>query len=164
MMTEISSLLLLICPLFAAHLQADSSKIITDLKQTELQAGGVENPLEHQQTCKQDINAVLRETSALLAGLKVEVRYLQRDNEGMLDTNSAGITALNRCTFFFFLHLLFILMQTVKARELELQKNDLDKLKQQHQGIICILNTTNCNYNKHPLIFPCPSYFFPSPD
>uniref|UniRef100_A0A3P9P5W6 Cerebellin 10 n=1 Tax=Poecilia reticulata TaxID=8081 RepID=A0A3P9P5W6_POERE len=43
------------------------------------QTGGQVEP--DQQTCTQDINAVLREMSAWLAGLKVEVQHLQRDNE-----------------------------------------------------------------------------------
>ncbi|KAK1898877.1 Complement C1q-like protein 2 [Dissostichus eleginoides] len=66
-----------------------------------LEGGEPTNVSEHQQTCPQDIHAVLREMSASLAEQRVETRQLQRENEA----------------------------QTAKLKELEIQKTELEKQK-----------------------------------
>ncbi|CAJ1085519.1 uncharacterized protein LOC108891676 [Xyrichtys novacula] len=68
-------LLLLLCSLSTAQLQAGSDNQIT--LHGEKQEGAADN----QQTCAQDLNAVLREMSASLAEQRVEMRYLQRWKE-----------------------------------------------------------------------------------
>ncbi|XP_028309346.1 uncharacterized protein LOC114467343 isoform X1 [Gouania willdenowi] len=61
--------------------------------------------LNQQQNCIPDINSVLRDISVQLAEVKVEVKHLQRQNEE----------------------------QSTTLKELELQKNELEKLQQQQQ-------------------------------
>ncbi|KAK9515518.1 hypothetical protein VZT92_026158 [Zoarces viviparus] len=86
------------------QLQTESvNEIIPHGKQTESQGREPTNASDRRETCTQDINAVLREMSATLAEQRVEMRHLQRENEA----------------------------QAAKLRELELQKTEVDKLKQQ---------------------------------
>ncbi|XP_047462557.1 uncharacterized protein LOC125020933 [Mugil cephalus] len=100
-------LFLLICCVSSTQLQTESdSNIIPHLQQTESTEQEPANTSENQQTCTSDIHAVLREMSALLGGLKVEVTYLQTENKAL----------------------------AAKVRELELQKTELDELKEQYQG------------------------------
>ncbi|XP_014877557.1 complement C1q-like protein 2 [Poecilia latipinna] len=74
-------LLLLVCSVSTAELQAQSDNdILSHKRQSDGQVGETER-LTEQQTFTQDINAVLREMSAWVAALKVEVQQLQRDNE-----------------------------------------------------------------------------------
>lgn len=40
------------------------------------------DPPNHQETCKEDVNTVLRELSVMLAEQRVEIRQLQRENQG----------------------------------------------------------------------------------
>uniref|UniRef100_A0A3B3YIE4 C1q domain-containing protein n=1 Tax=Poecilia mexicana TaxID=48701 RepID=A0A3B3YIE4_9TELE len=76
-------LLLLVCSVSTAELQAQSDNdILSHERQSDGQVGEAER-LTEQQTCTQDIHAVLRKMSAWVAALKVEVQQLQRDNEGM---------------------------------------------------------------------------------
>uniref|UniRef100_A0A672FUQ5 C1q domain-containing protein n=1 Tax=Salarias fasciatus TaxID=181472 RepID=A0A672FUQ5_SALFA len=77
------SLLLLICSVSAAQLNPESdSEITAHLLQTEPKGEEPARTLNNQQSCTPDIHAVLREMSATLAGLKYEIRDLQRENEG----------------------------------------------------------------------------------
>ncbi|XP_041859630.1 complement C1q-like protein 2 isoform X1 [Melanotaenia boesemani] len=101
------SLFLIISFFFTAQLQAESdNEIIAHLKQTASQGRELGNVSEHQQTCSYDIPALLKEMIASVAALKVEVKYLQRDNEA----------------------------QAAKINELELQKTELERLKLQYQA------------------------------
>ncbi|XP_027875977.1 heavy metal-binding protein HIP-like isoform X2 [Xiphophorus couchianus] len=67
---------------YQAQLEPDSnSKIISHVRQNGSQVGDTENLTNNQQTCKQGIDTVLREMSASLAGLKVDMEYVKKDNE-----------------------------------------------------------------------------------
>ncbi|KAF7198810.1 transcript variant X3 [Nothobranchius furzeri] len=115
--TVIFTLLLLICSLTEAQLQQqpdpDTNSYVKPAG-SHVEAG---NPSEHQQTCTQDINAALREMSASLAGLKVEMKYLQKENEA----KTRELELLKQ-------------QDQEKTKELELQKSVLDNLKQQDQA------------------------------
>nr|XP_054602345.1 calcium-binding and coiled-coil domain-containing protein 2 isoform X1 [Nothobranchius furzeri] len=124
------ALFLLICSLTEAQLQQPDNETNSYLKPagSHVEAG---NPSDHQQTCTQDISDVLREMSASLAGLKVEVKYLQKENEAktrelelLKQEDQANKKELE------------LLKQQDQAneKELELQKRELDKLKQQDQA------------------------------
>ncbi|XP_025757671.1 uncharacterized protein LOC106097826 isoform X3 [Oreochromis niloticus] len=102
-MTVFFPLLLLICTLSTVRLEINSDSKITPLLNQGMETAQTSDP---EQTCKPDINSVLREMSALLAELKAEIRHLQKENEA----------------------------QAAKVRELELQKTELDKLKEQQQA------------------------------
>lgn len=76
-------LLLLICSFSTAQLQEEpDNEIIPHGKQTESQGGEPANAPDQQAPCPQDIHAVLREMTALLTEQRMEIRQLQRDNEG----------------------------------------------------------------------------------
>ncbi|XP_034551285.1 uncharacterized protein LOC117821242 [Notolabrus celidotus] len=113
-------LLLLICSLSTAQLQTDSDNEVIPLgKQAEPQRSEQQNALDRQQTCTQDLHAVLREMSASLAEQRVETRHLQRESEA----------------------------QAAKLRELELQKTELDKLNQQLKAQAAELITMKARSN-----------------
>ncbi|XP_056279403.1 uncharacterized protein LOC130199709 [Pseudoliparis swirei] len=95
-------LLLLICSLSAAQLQTQTDNEIHG-KQTESQGREATKTSNQQQICPPDIHAVLRDMSVLLAEQTVEIRHLWRENEVL----------------------------AAKLREQEVQKPEVDKLKQQ---------------------------------
>lgn len=77
------TLLLLVFFFSTAQLQPESDNdIILHGKQTESQGDEPTNVSSRQHACPQDVHAVLREMSALLAELRVEMRHLQRENAG----------------------------------------------------------------------------------
>ncbi|TKS77395.1 Complement C1q tumor necrosis factor-related protein 3 [Collichthys lucidus] len=124
-MTMHFPLLLLICSLCSAQLQTESdNEVIPLAKETEPQRREPTNASDRQQTCVQDIHAVVREMSIALAEQRVEIKHLQRENEA----------------------------QAAKLRELELQKTEVDKLKQQLQAqtaeLITIKARTNVTENQ----------------
>lgn len=81
--TRFFPLLLLICSLSTAQLQTESDKeMIPHGQQTKPQRRDPTSATDHHQTLTQDIHAVLREMSASLAEQRVELRHLQRENEG----------------------------------------------------------------------------------
>ncbi|XP_053179009.1 uncharacterized protein LOC128362293 [Scomber japonicus] len=101
-------LLLLICSFSTAQLQEEpDNEMIPHGKQTESRGGEPANASDHQPACPQDIHAVLREMSALLAEQRVEIRQLQRDNEAQMT------------------------MVVAQAAKLEGQKTVMDNLKQE---------------------------------
>ncbi|XP_025757670.1 uncharacterized protein LOC106097826 isoform X2 [Oreochromis niloticus] len=120
-MTVFFPLLLLICTLSTVRLEINSDSKITPLLNQGMETAQTSDP---EQTCKPDINSVLREMSALLAELKAEIRHLQKENEA----------------------------QAAKVRELELQKTELDKLKEQQQAqggeLITIKSRANITENQ----------------
>ncbi|XP_056241085.1 complement C1q-like protein 2 [Seriola aureovittata] len=87
-------LLLLICSFSPAQLQTESdNEVIQYGEQTESQARERANASYHQQSCPQDIHALLRDMTALLAEQKVEIRHLQRENEVKQVAFSASLLA-----------------------------------------------------------------------
>ncbi|XP_074498702.1 uncharacterized protein LOC141771999 isoform X4 [Sebastes fasciatus] len=142
-------LLLLICSLSTAQLQTESDNdIIPQGKQTESQGREPTNASHHQQTCTQDINAVLREMSAALGEQRVETRHLQRENEAQaaklreLEMQKTEVDKLKQQ----------LQAQAAKLRELEMQKTEVDKLKQQLQAqaaeLISMRARTNVTENQ----------------
>ncbi|XP_027144037.1 uncharacterized protein LOC113747686 [Larimichthys crocea] len=131
-MTMHFPLLLLICSLCSAQLQTESdNEVIPLAKETEPQRREPTNASDRQQTCVQDIHAVVREMSIALAEQRVEIKHLQRENEA----------------------------QAIKLKEVDLQKTELDlqktevvKLKQQLQAqtaeLITIKARTNVTENQ----------------
>ncbi|KAM4609862.1 uncharacterized protein ACJ7VT_013193 [Polymixia lowei] len=95
-------LLLLVCCFSETQVTAKpGDDIIQQGPQTQTQTG--EPASGHQQTCRPYIYTVLRDMNDMLTELRVEIRHLQRDNEA----------------------------QTVKLRELDVQKTQLDVQKTQ---------------------------------
>ncbi|XP_053281509.1 collagen alpha-1(X) chain [Pleuronectes platessa] len=97
-------LLLLICSHSTAQPQPESDNEITPLGDNQTRQPT--NVSLHQPTCPQDIHAVLREMSGLLAEQRVELRHLQRENDA----------------------------QAAKLRELENLPRELEKLNQQDKA------------------------------
>ncbi|KAM3618080.1 uncharacterized protein V6R79_014978 [Siganus canaliculatus] len=105
-MIERFLLLLLICSLSTVQLQPLSdNEVVAVGKKAEDQGQEPANDSNQQQNRTPDIHAVLREMSATLAEQRVEIRFLQKDSEAL----------------------------EVKVKELESQKSEVDKLKQQLQ-------------------------------
>ncbi|XP_028439121.1 uncharacterized protein LOC114558971 isoform X2 [Perca flavescens] len=126
-MTMCFPLLLLICSLSMAQLQTESdNNIIPHGNQAGSQVREPTNASDHQQTCTQDIHAVLREMSASLAEQRVEMRHLQRENE-------AQAAKLNELE--------------LQKTEVERQKTEVDKLKQQIQAQAAELITLKARSN-----------------
>ncbi|XP_034446205.1 complement C1q-like protein 2 isoform X3 [Hippoglossus hippoglossus] len=91
-MTMFFPLLLLICSRSTAQLQPESDNELTPLGDNQVRQPA--NVSLHQPTCPQDIHAVLREMSGLLAEQRVELRHLQQEN----DEQAGELTAIKART------------------------------------------------------------------
>lgn len=88
-------LLLLVSLLCTAELQTESDNEIIPLgKQAEPQRAKPASASNQQQTCTEDIHAVLREMSASLGGQKVQIRQLQKENEGIVREVVRGVITI----------------------------------------------------------------------
>ncbi|XP_037628111.1 uncharacterized protein LOC119489560 isoform X7 [Sebastes umbrosus] len=154
-------LLLLICSLSTAQLQTESDNdIIPQGKQTESQGREPTNASHHQQTCTQDINAVLREMSAALGEQRVETRHLQTENEAqnakleMQKTEADKLKQQLQAQAAMQKTEVGKLKQQLQAQaaKLEMQKTEVDKLKQQLQAqaaeLISMKARTNVTENQ----------------
>lgn len=73
-------LLLLLCSLCSS--EEHDNEILSVREEAEPRGRDLTNASDRQQACPRDIHNVLREMSALLAEQRVEIRHLQKDNEG----------------------------------------------------------------------------------
>ncbi|XP_053177848.1 complement C1q-like protein 2 isoform X2 [Scomber japonicus] len=128
-MTMFIPLLLMICSFSTAQLQEEpDNKTIPHGKQTESRGGEPANASDHQPAYPQDIHAVLREMSALLAEQRVEMNHLKRDNEAQAAKLEGQTTVVDN------------LKQEISQlqRDNEAQKatlmTEVDNLKQQLQA------------------------------
>ncbi|KAF7646470.1 hypothetical protein LDENG_00187680 [Lucifuga dentata] len=81
--TMLFPLLLLVCSLSGVQLQDEiENEIIPHGRQSQRQTAEPVNVSTQQQSCPPDLHAVLREMSASLAEQRVEIKYLQSENEG----------------------------------------------------------------------------------
>ncbi|XP_038153212.1 uncharacterized protein LOC119791267 [Cyprinodon tularosa] len=120
--------LLLICSLSISQLQALTHKeLISHSRKNGSQVEDAEIVPNPQQTIPQDINTVLRELIASVAGLKVETKYLQRDHEANTRELKDELEKVKQ-------------LYQAKTEELDklkqqhqVQTQELDKVKQQHQ-------------------------------
>lgn len=148
-------LLLLLCSLCSTE-ELDN-EIIQIREQAEPRGRDLTNASDRQQACPRDIHNVLREMSALLAEQRVEIRHLQKDNEGTTVWGSEGKKVPLLCNGRFLQqHISWnwnivicfqsVIAQAAKLRELDLQKTEVDKLKQQLQGMYSLQNykSSNC--------------------
>lgn len=95
-MTVFFPLLLLICTLSTVQLEINSDSKIIPLLNQGMETAQTPDP---EQTCKPDINSVLREMSALLAELKAEIRHLQKENEGTVVCNGTRNYCFNSLNY-----------------------------------------------------------------
>nr|XP_043893906.1 uncharacterized protein LOC122777036 isoform X2 [Solea senegalensis] len=110
--------LLLFCSLSTAAPPSESDNdIIPRGEQADYQGRKSANVSYQRPTCPQDIHAVLREMSSMLAEQKVELRHLQRENEAQ----AAKLGELKQ-------------QVQVKSKELEVQKTQLNQVQQQVQA------------------------------
>ncbi|XP_019112192.2 uncharacterized protein LOC104920230 [Larimichthys crocea] len=138
-MTMHFPLLLLICSLCSAQLQTESdNEVIPLAKETEPQRREPTNASDRQQTCVQDIHAVVREMSIALAEQRVEIKHLQRENEAQaMKLKEVDLQKIEL---------------DLQKTELDFQKTEVVKLKQQLQAqtaeLITIKARTNVTENQ----------------